>query len=63
MEFEVYAGLGEGHAFTFQQFSLKGSVGFADQQFAAGTYDAVPGDTFSRGASSHSAPSSSAAAR
>jgi hypothetical protein len=34
------------YAFTFEEFFLKGGVGFADQDFAAFTEDSVPGDAF-----------------
>lgn len=63
MEFDIQAGFGEGHALTFEEFSLERCVRLANQEFAAGAYDAMPGDAFSRGAGGHGAACSPASAR
>jgi hypothetical protein len=44
---EVNSGFEELDALALQHFSLKGSVRFADEEFAAVPDHAVPGDAFS----------------
>jgi hypothetical protein len=46
------------HSFGFEQLPLKRSVGFADEQFAAGAHDAMPRHSLTAWASSHRAASS-----
>ena len=46
MPLQVHSRFEECDAFTFQELSLQPSVGFADEQFAAVAYDAVPGYAF-----------------
>ena len=41
MEFQVNAGFHDLHAFAFQQLSLQGGVGFADEDFSAFADNAV----------------------
>ena len=51
--FDSYARFQNGDAFAFKEFALQGRVGFADEELPARADYAVPGDAFSRGASSH----------
>jgi len=61
--FQVYARLDDCDALAFEEFSLQGSVRLANEDFAALTDDAMPGDALSRGSGSHSAASGTRAAR
>ena len=54
MLFHVDAEFGHLHAFGFEQFPLQGSVGLANQEFAAVTDNAMPGHAFSGRRGSHS---------
>src|SRR5713226_4871529 len=60
--FQVHARLSDFDAFAFEEFSLQGSVRLADEDFAALTDDAMPGDALSGGSGSHSAASGARAA-
>src|SRR5260370_18906447 len=44
--FQVHARLSDFDAFAFEEFSLQGSVRLADEDFAALTDDAMPGNAF-----------------
>jgi hypothetical protein len=54
MSFEVDASLNHGDAFGLKQFTLQGSDGFADEQFALIADDAVPRNASSRWGRRHS---------
>ena len=49
MFLEVDAGFEDGNSFGFEEFFLQRGVRFADEDFAVGTEDTVPRDSFARG--------------
>src|SRR5437667_11545994 len=55
MAFQVNAGLDDGDAFAFEEFSLQRSVRLANEDFAAFAEDAMPGDAFSGRGRGHGA--------
>ena len=55
MLFQIDPGFDYRYAFAFEEFLLEGSVGFADQDFAAFAEDSVPGDAFPGGRGGHGA--------
>lgn len=63
MQFHVDAALGHFDAFGFEEFSLKGGVRLADQEFAICADDAMPRNAFARRATCHSASCGSSPAR
>ena len=62
MSFQVNAGFDDRDAFAFEEFTLKGSVRFANEDFASRAHDAVPGDALSRGSGGHGAAGATRAA-
>jgi hypothetical protein len=46
VQVHVNAALGHLDAFGFEEFALKGSVRFADEEFAASSHDTMPWDCF-----------------
>lgn len=56
MGIQIDAGLDDLNAFGFEEFSLKGSVRLADEDFAALAHDAMPRNALSGRSGSHSAP-------
>jgi len=62
MALQIDARLDDRDAFAFEEFSLEGSVRFADQDFSALTDDAVPGNAFSGRSRGHGAPRAARAA-
>ena len=63
MTFQVDAGFRDFYAFTFEELALERGVGLADEDFAALTNDAMPGDAFSRRSGGHGAACAARAAR
>src|SRR5467141_551961 len=61
--FQVHARLSDFDAFAFEEFSLQGSVRLADEDFAALTDDAMPGNAFSGRSRGHGASGAARAAR
>jgi hypothetical protein len=55
MLFYVDAGFDDRNAFGLEKFFLQGGVGFADQDFAVGAKDAMPGDALSGRCGTHGA--------
>jgi len=62
MFFDVDAGFDDGDAFGFEKLFLEGGVGLADEDFALGAEDAMPGDAFAARSGCHGAASSARAA-
>ena len=62
MFFDVDAGFDNGNAFGFEELSLEGGVGFADEDFAVGAEDAVPGDALALRSGAHGAAGGAGAA-
>jgi hypothetical protein len=62
MSFQVHARLHYGDAFAFEKLSLKRSVRFANQNFAALAKNAMPGNSLARRSRSHSAAGASRSA-
>jgi len=58
----VDAGFDDGNAFGFEELFLEGGVRLADQDFAVGAQDAVPGNTFALRSGAHGAAGGSCAA-
>ncbi len=56
MIFQIDAGFGDFDAFGFKEFFLERGVRLADEDFAALTDHAMPGNAFSRGSGGHGAP-------
>ena len=63
MFFYVDAGFDHGNALGFEKLLLEGGVGLADQDFAVGAQDAMPGDSFAPRSGAHSATGSACATR
>jgi len=55
MFFEVDAGFDDGNAFGFEELFLERSVRFANEDFAVGAKDPVPGNTFALRSCAHGA--------
>ena len=55
MFLEVDAGFEDGNSFGFEEFFLQRGVRFADEDFAVGTEDTVPGDSFALRSCAHGA--------
>jgi hypothetical protein len=60
--FQVDAGLEDSDALAFEEFSLQGSIWLADEDLAAFTDDAMPGNAFSGRSRGHGASGASRAA-
>lgn len=63
MFLEVDAGFDDGDSFGFEEFFLQRGVRFADEDFAVGAEDAVPGDASALRSSAHGAAGGARAAR
>ena len=61
MFFYVDAGFDDGNAFGFEELFLEGGVGLANEDFAVGAEDAVPGDAFALRSCAHGAAGSACA--
>src|ERR1700688_1150547 len=55
MVLQVHARLDDGHALAFEKLFLHRSVGLADENLAALSYNTVPGNAFARGRRGHGA--------
>jgi hypothetical protein len=53
MVFEIDAGFDNSYTFALEEFSLQGSVRFADENFPALTDYTMPGNAFSGGSCGH----------
>ncbi len=62
MFLEVDAGFEDGNSFGFEEFFLQRGVRLADEDFAVGTEDAVPRDSFALRSCAHGAASRPSAA-
>ncbi|MGC1486062.1 MAG: hypothetical protein WA789_19915 [Candidatus Acidiferrum sp.] len=60
--FYVDPGFDHWNAFGFEELLLEGGIGFADEDFAVGAQDAVPGDAFALRGGSHGAARGTCAA-
>jgi hypothetical protein len=63
VELHVDAALGHLNALGFEEFSLQGGVGFADEEFPARAQNAMPGNSPSGRTTGHGATCGSCAAR
>ncbi len=62
MILEVDAGFDDGNSFGFEELFLQGGVRFANEDFAVGAEDAVPGDAFALRSCAHGAAGGARAA-
>jgi hypothetical protein len=63
MAFQVNARLDDGDAFAFEELFLQGGIRLADEDFAALSNDAMPGNSSSRRSRGHGAPGAARAPR
>jgi hypothetical protein len=63
MFFYIDAGFDDAYSFGFEELFLEGGVGFADEDFAVGTEDPVPGNAFSGRRCAHGATCGARATR
>src|SRR5260370_31683794 len=61
--FQVHARLSDFYPFAFEEFSLQGSIRLANEDFAAFTDDAMPGNAFAGRSGGHGASCAARAAR
>lgn len=63
MFFQIDAGFDDGNAFRFEKLFLEGSVGFADQDFAVGAKNPMPGNALALRSGAHGPAGGACAAR